>query len=164
MAFDIRVYDPLAVIRTGTDVDGNTIALSPGDPGYAASAASATPPRGAFVDLGYESAAFPTPPQMPTSHFSHGANPKSRCGLPMYCTWTAHFESDGVDQDQDGVVDEGTDGLDNDGVNGVDDAGERETAPPYEHPLRGLQITLRVYEPDTRQIRQATVVSDFTPE
>jgi prepilin-type N-terminal cleavage/methylation domain-containing protein len=42
-------------------------------------------------------------------------------------------------------------------------AGERETMAPYPFPLRGVQITLRVYEPDTRQVRQITVVQDFLP-
>jgi len=43
-------------------------------------------------------------------------------------------------------------------------AGERETLAPYPYPLRGVQITLRVYEPDTQQIREMTVVQDFLPD
>ncbi len=35
---------------------------------------------------------------------------------------------------------------------------------PYPFPLRGVQITLRVYEPDTRQVREVTVVQDFLPD
>jgi hypothetical protein len=46
----------------------------------------------------------------------------------------------------------------------VDDAGERETVPPYPYALRGVQVRIRVYEPQTRQVRQATVESDFIPE
>jgi len=30
--------------------------------------------------------------------------------------------------------------------NGPDDVGERETAPPYDKPLRGMQVIMRVYE------------------
>jgi len=81
-----------------------------------------------------------------------------------YCTWAMHYERDGVDQDNDGTDDQGTDGLDNDTSNGVDDVGERETSPPYPVPLRGVQIRIRTWDPDSRQIRQATVVSDFVPE
>jgi hypothetical protein len=46
----------------------------------------------------------------------------------------------------------------------VDDVTERETSPPYPFPLRGIQITLRIIDPDSRQSRQITVVNDFTPE
>jgi hypothetical protein len=84
-------------------------------------------------------------------------------------------------------IDEGTNGLDDFGhyvnptidpvVNppwktmsppavllGVDDNGERETAPPYDRPLRGLQVLIRVYEPDSRAIRQVRVNQHFMPE
>lgn len=86
----------------------------------------------------------------------------------------------GVDDDGNGTVDDepeagtpgsddlwvdtGTNGFDDDNVNGVDDVGERETSPPYPVPLRGIQVKIRAIEPDTRQIRQVTVVSDFIPE
>jgi hypothetical protein len=50
------------------------------------------------------------------------------------------------------------------GVNGVDDPGERETSPPYPVPLRGIQVRIRVLEPNTRQMRQATVGADFIQE
>ncbi len=70
----------------------------------------------------------------------------------------------GTPGSDDLLVDTGTDGFDNDNVNGVDDVGERETSPPYPVPLRGIQVKIRALEPDTRQIRQVTVVSDFIPE
>jgi hypothetical protein len=84
-------------------------------------------------------------------------------------SWTLAYERDGINQDSivegaNFIVDEGTDGLDNDGFNGVDDAGERETVPPYAYPLRGVQIRIRLYEPGTRQVRQATVENDFISE
>jgi hypothetical protein len=46
----------------------------------------------------------------------------------------------------------------------VDDPGERETSPPYPVPLRGIQVQIRLYEPATRQVRQATVGADFIQE
>jgi prepilin-type N-terminal cleavage/methylation domain-containing protein len=76
-------------------------------------------------------------------------------------------------------IDEGTNGLedfghyqnagpppriDNDIRLGVDDVGERETAPPYDRPLRGVQVLMRVYEPDSRAIRQVRVNQHFMAE
>ncbi len=105
--------------------------------------------------------------------------------------YPSHYEHDGVDQDADGIFDEWTDGLDNDptvnrtlnrlsgamviesnlpvppagpGVNGgVDDDQELETVPPYPEPIRSIQIKIRVFERDSRQIREVTVTQDFVP-
>ena len=54
--------------------------------------------------------------------------------------------------------------LDDDSEDGVDDPKERETSPPYPVPLRGLQVKIRVYEPDSQTVRQATVTSSFIPQ
>lgn len=69
-------------------------------------------------------------------------------------------------------VDEGTNGLDDYGHYsdgpfirlGPDDAGERETVPPYDKPLRGVQVLVRGYELDSRAIRQVRVSQHFMPE
>ncbi|MBP86560.1 MAG: hypothetical protein CMJ64_07585 [Planctomycetaceae bacterium] len=132
------------------------------------------------------------PAGFPPAYYSHFSGmPQSPAagfgtGLPRYDTWTFHYERDGLNQDRDAfvnsagtlvpLIDEGTDGFDlTSWVNstgntqtanpsrGVDDVGERETAPPYPVPLRGLQVKIRLFDPATRQIRQITVVSDFTP-
>jgi hypothetical protein len=78
--------------------------------------------------------------------------------------------------DGDGVgvpsIDEGVNGFDDfghysDGTFvrlGPDDVGERETAPPYDKPLRGMQVMVRVYERDSRAIRQVRVNQHFMPE
>ena len=47
---------------------------------------------------------------------------------------------------------------------GPDDVGERETAPPYDKPLRGAQVLVRGYELDSRAIRQVRVSQHFMPE
>ncbi len=47
---------------------------------------------------------------------------------------------------------------------GPDDVGERETVPPYDKPLRGVQVLLRLYERDSRQMRQVSVNQSFVPE
>jgi hypothetical protein len=49
-------------------------------------------------------------------------------------------------------------------VLGVDDANERETAPPYDKPLRGMQALIRTYEGDSRSIRQVRVNQHFMQE
>lgn len=119
----------------------------------------------------------------------------SWCGslASVYCTWSTHYESDGIDQDGDGVVDEGTNGIDDpertpnagqsgDPANygriihisppitagtyhdGIDDAREREAPPPYPHALRGIQVKIRVLETDSKQIREITLVHECLQE
>ncbi len=80
----------------------------------------------------------------------------------VYDTWTLAFERDGLDQDSDGEIDEAKDELDNDGQNGVDDAGELESPPPYPVPLRGLEVRIRMWDVSTGQVRQVSVVGDFS--
>lgn len=106
----------------------------------------------------------------------------------VYDTWSFHYEHDGVQQFPDRPADLGTNGFDDD-LPGVDDDGdgqvdeddngdgvtddrngvvdditEMETSPPYPVPLRGIQVTIRVFEPDSRQVREVTVVQDFLPK
>ena len=114
-------------------------------------------------------------------------------GFSVYDTWSFHYENDGLNEDGDlylnpatnkwePLIDEGTNGLDdripngggdplktgddpNDvAVLGVDDVGERETVPPYDKPLRGVQVILRAYERDSRSIRQVRVNQHFMQE
>ncbi len=80
-----------------------------------------------------------------------------------------HYENNGIDDDGavGNAIDQGTDGLDDSmvGVAGiVDDIGEFETQPPFAAQLRGIRVTIRVYEPSSQQIRQVTVVGDFLPD
>jgi prepilin-type N-terminal cleavage/methylation domain-containing protein len=109
-------------------------------------------------------------------------------GYAVFDTWSFHYENNGLNEDHDvdasgnAMIDEGTNGLDDrdpriagsdvdkvDHVNdiatlGPDDVGERETAPPYDKPLRGVQVLLRLYERDSRQVRQVSVNQSFVPE
>ncbi len=102
----------------------------------------------------------------------------------VYDTWSTHYESNWFDGNLNGVkgagdsgnenrnnyspgnpiIDEGTDGIDNDGDGLVDDLGEQEAPAPYPVPLRGMQIKIRVFDTDSRQIRESTVVCDFLPK
>ncbi len=102
---------------------------------------------GAYVDLGGPGAVdFATP------------DSKSQL-IGTYDTGSDHYEYDasygnnrianGFDDDSDGVVDD------------VGPDGENVTSPPYWLPLRGIQIRIRVFEPDSRQVREVTLVQDF---
>jgi hypothetical protein len=60
------------------------------------------------------------------------------------------------------AFDAGSDGIDNAfSLPGVDDASELETSPPFSLPLRGIQISVRIEDPATRQIGQMTVAREF---
>jgi hypothetical protein len=55
-------------------------------------------------------------------------------------------------------------GLDDNNNGIVDDDGEKTNPPPYAIPLRGIQVKIRTFEPDSKQIREVTVVQDFLPQ
>jgi hypothetical protein len=59
------------------------------------------------------------------------------------------------------AADEAADGLDGNGLNGIDDATEREAPPPYDDEVKAIQIKIRVFEPDSRQVREVTVVQEM---
>ena len=148
LAFDVRVFDPAAVIRSAA-----TIAVTPDDPGYGTASAPSPAPKGAYVDLGSWIAA---------TTLMGAADSRSKLGR-IYDTWSTHYECNGINEDGDGTTDEGTDGVDNNNDGVIDDLAERETSPPYPVPLRGIEIRLRVYEPSSRQVRQVTVRHTFVP-
>lgn len=172
IGFDVRLYDPAAPVQ----VNGNSV-LVPGDPGFNPANVSA---NGAYVDAG--NGITTKGPSGETPRLAGFGAAKS--GLPgaiasarVWDTWSTHFESDGVDQDNAYGIDQGTNGMDDDAdgvvdegpidVNGDDlysqpgEAGEQETSPPYPYPLRGLEVRLRCYEPTSRQIRQITIRHSF---
>jgi len=180
-AFDVKVWSPNTQIKSAGDQ-----VLVPNDPNYAAVTTAPSPPPatdGAYVDLG---AALPFfAPGNPANAWFSGI-PSRNSGLGSedistpapndgtlfttlgntWCTWSQHYETDGINQDvgDDVLVDQGSDGLDNDGMNGPDDDFELETRPPYPHPIRSLEITLRLIEKGTGQVRQTTIRESFTPE
>ncbi|MFH1266937.1 MAG: hypothetical protein ABIK89_14515 [Planctomycetota bacterium] len=161
IGFDVKVWDPGA---PRLRYQGRII--QPGDPGFAVAAAAGAPidhPRyGAYVDLGYYPG-YVAAPNAPTPHFN-GLGFRA-LDLPMvYDTWSFHYEHDGIDQGNLPMIDEGTNGFDDDGNGIIDDLGEREAIAPYPVPLRGVQIKIRTFEPDSRQVREVTVVADFSPK
>jgi hypothetical protein len=134
-------------------------ALSPGDFKYEGEPIG----RGAFVDLGQGNMVG-----VSEGEFSRPPHPKSKLSevagaSGIYDTWSYHYEWVTID----GRPRPAADGRDTKGADGedgvVDDAGERQSSPPYPVPLRGLQVQVRVYDPSTRQVRQATVDGEFMP-
>ena len=157
IGFDVKVFDPTVPIAA--EAKNPLEAVLPGDPSFKPTLTIHG--YGGFVDLGfgrYQAGVKST--------FSGRPHRKSKLTLAQYVydTWSMDYEFDGFDQDNDGLIDKGTNGLDDDNNNGVDDLNERETSPPYPSPLRGIQIIIRTLDPDSRQVRQITVTSDFTPE
>lgn len=145
--------------------------------------------QGAYVDLDYGASALVyanvnsislTAAQQNSlatlSAFSGPGNAQSGLSVvnansaAVYDTGSWSYEVDGIDQDGVMGADQGTNGLDDNGNGLIDEAGdgvvspsELEAPPPYSAPLRGVQIKIRCFEPDSRQIREVTVVQEFVP-
>jgi len=189
LAFDLRVYDPGApqYVWTGVLLEPTDAGW---DEAFEDAVANNITPvgYGAFVDLFWNrtTTVLPTGPSIPSAFFDTIATAKSLLTITSppattasvaYDTWSFHYENDGIDQDlgnDNGAgIDQGTNGLDDvvpqdilpspEARNGTDDIGERETSPPYNVPLRGLQVKIRTYEPDSRQIKEVTVTRNLVP-
>lgn len=166
IAFDVRVFDPAVLVRR--ELVGATPKNTPLVPGddtsvYTSGTATGT---GAYVDLGHGSNTNALHPGI-TPRFSDGG-PRQVAGSAAdltrtYDTWTLAYEANGRNEDQDGATDEAFDGQDNDNNNVIDDPAEFETRPPYAVPLRGIEVRIRCYEPESRQVRQVTIRHTFVP-
>jgi type II secretory pathway component PulJ len=179
VAFDVRVHSPNANVAFDQAAPNASMVLEPGD-FVSVPAPNPYGDFGAFVDLGFTDlrrnppVAAPDVPAwfsgLPTSvlgNWPFSTYPPDAAHTlreAVFDTWTPAYESDGLDQDRSGLADQGTDGLDNDNQNGVDDIGERETRPPYNHPIRGIEIRIRTVEKVTKQVHQTTVKQSFVPE
>jgi prepilin-type N-terminal cleavage/methylation domain-containing protein len=178
LGFDVQVWDQDAPLKKLPNHDK---ILTPSDPPYGGQQAVDYPPtntvRGGYVDLGmfngrsgFSNATGQTFRNAP--HRKSGLN-LSQVGY-TYDTWSFHYEHDGVRQQtaqfstgvNNNTVDAGTNGIDDNPMQspGIDDISERETMPPYPLPLRGVRVTIRVYEPSSRQVREVTLVESFVPE
>jgi len=159
LAFDVKAYDPYAPLKTNSN---GTAMLVPSDYGYSAGINANPEILGAFVDLNYGCAPGSIAPLFSAPGATY--HTKSKLTLPTYDTWSLHAENNGIDEDGDGVADGGFNGLDDNNNNLVDELAERDTLPMYPAPLRGIQVKIRAYEPDSRQVREVTIVEDFLPE
>lgn len=156
---------------------GDDEVVRPGDPGWFFTGVAIG--TGAYVDLNYTRQGLPGPPAngqiAPIRGSAFSGLPNYNASLRFlgvipdlvstqftyYDQWLFDNEADGYDQDADGLTDEGTNFLDDDGANGVDDPGEYETSAPYPVRLRGIEVSVRMIEPNTRQLRQSTISVDF---
>ena len=194
ISFDVKVYSrdatvefPNANVADATTRLGSRIAVEPNDIGYNGDQTNTnvlSANLGSFVDLGFLTDSFvadstiefdvagtqfesyPTNQSQLRYQFNRNEVPPNvNFGYDVaYCTWWPFYERDGVDQDGINGPDQGTNGLDDDGFNGVDDSDERETLPPYPYAPRGVEVTLRLIEKNSRQVRQQTIVHSFVAE
>jgi type II secretory pathway component PulJ len=98
-----------------------------------------------------------------TGHFSAG-NLNSLSGLTnVYDTWSFHYEQVGTNpaKPSPGPL---VDGFDDNNTGIVDNVAESIAPPPYAVPLRGIQVKIRIFEPDSRNIREVTLTHDFLPK
>jgi len=163
LSFDVRVFDPVAPV----DVVGDA-AVGPGDRN--ATGGTGSDASGTYVDLGNGSSSGPSGLAARFSGYGDSRSGTGANGLVgstaarrTYDTWSTHYESNGIDEDGDGIIDEGSDGLDNNNDGQVDETAEQETSAPYPYPLRGVEVRIRCYEPASRQVRQITVRHTFLP-
>lgn len=146
LAFDVRAYDQDALVYVDS---AGSVAIAPGDAAYPGGTTVAA--RGAYVDLNYNSYLM-TPQNSVFSAPALGGMGNT------YDTWALSYERFGPG---DGRA---MNGLDDDNNGIVDDEGERATTPPYDIPLRGAQVKIRVYDTSSRQVRQATVTANFAKD
>ena len=92
-----------------------------------------------------------------------GATLTATANGAVYDTWSLAYEANGRDEDGSFGVDQAFDGQDNNTNNLIDDPAEFETRPPYPYPLRGIEVRIRCYEPESRQVRQVTIRHTFVP-
>lgn len=167
IAFDVRVLDSAPVQTVGSYL------IFPGDVAYdpAKAGGSFTAP----VDLAWGDpggnpiaigSAFPPGGTMPfrTAGMTVRNGAGNLLGPATYCTWSTHYEYNGIDDDGLNGVDQGTNGQDDNLNELIDETGEAETSPPYPVPLRGMEIRMRCYEPSSRQVRQVTIRHTFAPQ
>lgn len=183
ISFDVKAWDPTApmLIDTAGAAGGppNSVYM-PGDIGFnnllsawantgsvTSNVQASTVGRGAYVDLNYTAYVANLYPSQKAalagiSIFSGPGLASASSGLTaIYDTGCFAYEDDGIDQNNDYIIDSYTNGIDDNGVRGVDDVTEIEGPIPYPVPLKGIQIKIRVFEPDSRQIREVTITEDF---
>ena len=118
------------------------------DPHYT----SATAGPGAYVNLGYGGSTYSNANANTLAHFGASLTATSANVPRVYDTWSTTYLGTAWNN-----------GLDDNSTGIVDNYGEISNLPPYPVPLRGIQVKIRVFEPDSKQIREVTVVQDFLP-
>ena len=165
IAFDIQVYDPDArryVVRAGNNPQDPIVDVAnPSEIGAVLGVANGqfSPfAQGAFVDLGKGRREPGTPPILfnpPHRRYENEA---------VYDTGTTQYDSDSVNDPGKNGVDDPPYYGDGEPNGIIDDFEEKASVPPYNVPLRGIKISMRVIEPNTKQIRQLTIIKSFAKE
>lgn len=161
LSFDVRVFDPGTPVALSPSGNG---VLVPGDPGFTNSPIAS----GGYVDLGngvVTNSLLATSGTIAILSGTVGGSlalgPGSRS---IYDTWSTHYESDGIDQaNPSNATDQGSNGIDDDIDGQVDELDEQDGVAPYRQPLRGIEVRIRCWEPQSRQVRQVTVRHTFVP-
>lgn len=147
LSFDVRVLDPHAQER-------GPFRLHPSDPGYwvpGIPSYAATSP--VYVDLGYSGFSIlwtnlygDSNPVTPTAFSDLGGSWLKGDAFQQkgrtYDTWTTFYQDNGIDEGYR------PSSLDDD--------------PPYSAPLAGIQVTIRLYDANSKSVRQRTIVHSFT--
>ena len=147
LAFDVKVIDNKPDVRERQTA--TTARMQPGDEQFwvSGTAAEIVPSGNVYVDLGFNAGRPAASQPVQWGYFAnygpgvHGLS-GSATTARTYDTWTTYYM---------------TNSLDDDGIGGADD----DEGPPYPTPLAGVQITLRLYEPSSKAIRQTTITQSF---
>lgn len=134
LAFDVRLLDPEAVERQA----GNTVRMQPGDRDYWTTITNLADSNPVYADLGFNAfAAFHGRPSVPGDFSGYGRPGHSLSGAAAtnrtYDTWTSFY------------------------------AAINSERAPYSAQLGGIQVTLRLYDSQTRSVKQATIRQSFKP-
>jgi hypothetical protein len=152
LAFDVRLLDPQAVERQAAA----TVPMQPGDELYWTTNNSPATSTPVYGDLGfnafyeYHNRVRGNVTAAPGVFSGYGETGHRLLGTYMsprtYDTWTTFY---------------GTNNQDDDGVGGVTPAAENAERAPYREPLGGIQVIIRLYDPETKTVRQATISQSF---
>jgi type II secretory pathway component PulJ len=166
IGFDVKAYDPGVPL-----VAGPNGVLLPGDANYLSvlNQPNSVVGYGAYVDLGYRLPNNYMPAGPPRPLLSGLGDPRSGLDATLagsarvYDTWSLHYETVGAGPNWPPAL-RGVNGFDDSGSGVVDGPGDTVAPPPYPAPLRAVQVKIRVFEPDSRQVREVTIVQDFLPK
>jgi hypothetical protein len=148
LSFDVQLLDPQAVERQRDD----TLRLQPMDRDYFDSSPALTnlaTTAPVYGNLGFNALAGGTgaPTAAPgifggfgrLGHRLAGTGTTSR----TYDSWTSFYRSNNLIDDGTGPADDATEGA------------------PYAEQLPGIQVVVRLYDPDTKTIKQATITQSL---
>ena len=148
-AFDIQVYSPDSDLRFVVDASGNITDVGansdPCSTRPGGTFGTSTPNSGGFTDLGKGTGLLGRLASMT------GAFPYTE---QVYDTGTSQYNRNSAN-------DPGANGVDDDGDGVVDEPSEGNVISPFNVPLRGVKFTMRAIEPNTKQVRQLTVMKSF---